>query len=299
MVAFSVAVIYDWVLSLGQEVDLIWNQRWSIITFLYLSVRYIGIPCSVISILLSLPTFPATDAVSIILCSVVDWMSLVVNAMLGVILITRLHAMCQESKMLIFLIVVFSAITIACTVITVILHKNIVGEAVIFSGNHHCKFDFQGHDQLLILKTWILGIVWETVTLCLAVWVTVKHFRRPSTGLITGDWFVVLMRAHILYFASFIVTSSLHLHHFFKVIKMSSTLGNQFYCCTVTYFGLMQLFVLGPRLILGVRELNAQRLNDFDERGTGPTIDFQTHVRISTSSDGQEGSECMTLATSP
>ncbi|KAG2087942.1 hypothetical protein BD769DRAFT_465029 [Suillus cothurnatus] len=43
IVAASVAVMYDWVLTLGQEVELIWRQRWSLMTFLYLSVRYAGI----------------------------------------------------------------------------------------------------------------------------------------------------------------------------------------------------------------------------------------------------------------
>ncbi|KAG2073078.1 hypothetical protein BDR04DRAFT_367627 [Suillus decipiens] len=47
MVAAGVVVAYDWVLTLGQEIELIWRQRWSIMTVLYLAIRYIGIPYSV------------------------------------------------------------------------------------------------------------------------------------------------------------------------------------------------------------------------------------------------------------
>ncbi|KAG1773458.1 hypothetical protein EDD22DRAFT_857673, partial [Suillus occidentalis] len=40
-------VVYDWVLTIGQEIELIWRQRWSLMSVLYLVIRYIGIPYSV------------------------------------------------------------------------------------------------------------------------------------------------------------------------------------------------------------------------------------------------------------
>ncbi|KAG1784841.1 uncharacterized protein HD556DRAFT_1425715, partial [Suillus plorans] len=40
-VAAGVVVVYDWVLTFGQE-----RQRWSLMTVLYLTIRYIGIPYS-------------------------------------------------------------------------------------------------------------------------------------------------------------------------------------------------------------------------------------------------------------
>lgn len=284
IVASVVAVIYDFVLSFGQEVDLIWNQRWSIVTFLYLSVRYVGIPYSVISILSSLSTFLVTDAGCIIMSSVVNWASFVVNAMLGVIMITRLHAMYQQSKrVLIFLVVTFLAVTIACAVMTGILDKNILGEELVLSGSYQCNFDYQGNAQILIPKTWILGTVWEVIALCLAAWVAVKHFRQqPPTGSIMGDCFAVLMKTHMLYFASFVASACFHLGYFTLGMQNSLSVGGQVYSGMLTFFGLVQLFVLGPRLILSVRELNARLLDDYDEGGTGPTIDFQMHVRTST-----------------
>ncbi|KAG1779003.1 hypothetical protein EV702DRAFT_1089394 [Suillus placidus] len=62
MVAAGVVVVYDWVLTLGQEIELIWRQRWSLMTVLYLVIRYIGIPYSVTSVLLGIPLVSATDA---------------------------------------------------------------------------------------------------------------------------------------------------------------------------------------------------------------------------------------------
>ncbi|KIK31574.1 hypothetical protein CY34DRAFT_19784 [Suillus luteus UH-Slu-Lm8-n1] len=50
-VAAGVVVVYDWVLTIGQEIELIWRQWWSLMTVLYLVIRYIGIPYSVAEVL--------------------------------------------------------------------------------------------------------------------------------------------------------------------------------------------------------------------------------------------------------
>ncbi|KAG2111989.1 uncharacterized protein F5147DRAFT_685241 [Suillus discolor] len=42
-------VVYDWVLTLGQEIELIWRRRWSLMIVLYLVIRYIGIPYFVVA----------------------------------------------------------------------------------------------------------------------------------------------------------------------------------------------------------------------------------------------------------
>ncbi|KIK47974.1 hypothetical protein CY34DRAFT_8622 [Suillus luteus UH-Slu-Lm8-n1] len=297
VVASSVAVIYDWVLSFGQEVDLIWSQRWSFMTFLYLSVRYIGIPYVTLSILLSLPTFSASDVLGtpslydfeqLVMNFALNWSSFIVNAMLGVIMIARLYAMHQKSKrVLIFVVVVFSAITIACGVFVGILDKNTSAEEIIFSGNYQCDFTIQESAQSLVPKTWVLGTVWEIVALFLAVWVGVKDFRsQPSTGSVMGDCLSVLMKTHMLYFASFVASSCFHLGDFSPKMENSSSVGGQVYDGSLMFWGLVQMFVLGPRLILSVRELNAPPLDDGpDEVGTSATINFQMQVRMSTSSD--------------
>jgi len=51
---------------------------------------------------------------------------------------------------------------------------------------------------------WVLGIVWEVLALCLAVWVAVKHFRELRQHSIRGiirDCFTVLIQTHVSYFA--------------------------------------------------------------------------------------------------
>jgi hypothetical protein len=77
---------------------------------------------------------------------------------------------------------------------------------MILSGMHTCYYFYEGDIQLLLPTFWILNTVWEVLALCLSVWIAVKHFRDlrrlgPSTGLMIGDCFRVLIQSHVLYFA--------------------------------------------------------------------------------------------------
>jgi len=53
-------------------------------------------------------------------------------------------------------------------------------------------------------ETWIFGSVWEVLSLCLSIWIAVKHFRelrQSSAGWNVEDYFTVLLKTHVLYFA--------------------------------------------------------------------------------------------------
>jgi hypothetical protein len=141
-----------------------------------------------------------------------------------VIMIARLHAMYQRSRsMLVCLVIIFLAVNISCEVIAAIVLKDTVAgkpylltwrtqfigwipEELILSGTYMCTFEYEGDVQLWTSMIWMLNVVWETLALCLSVWITVKHFRDlrrlgPSTRLTIGDCFRVLIKSHVLYFA--------------------------------------------------------------------------------------------------
>lgn len=62
VVAACTVVIYDWALTIGQEFELIWRQRWSLMTVLYLALRLAGILFCVLGILSTNPSISLTDA---------------------------------------------------------------------------------------------------------------------------------------------------------------------------------------------------------------------------------------------
>ncbi|KAG1834298.1 hypothetical protein DFJ58DRAFT_219122 [Suillus subalutaceus] len=230
-----------------------------------------------------------TDAVSLIISDGFDWMSDVVNVILGVIMVARLHAMYQRSrKVLIFLVVIFLAIRIANAVMAVIVTMHHSGEEYVLSGTYQCMIDYGGDSGFLGSMTWILDTVWEVVALCLAVWIAVKHFcelRQHSTRGIIGDCFTVLMKTHVSYFASFLALSCLQLGLFSPTLSANSySLGAQIYEGFAQIFEIMGLFVLGPRLILGVREYHAELVTNSDTATAMTSIAFEERVHVSTSS---------------
>ncbi|KAG1768865.1 hypothetical protein EDD22DRAFT_213920 [Suillus occidentalis] len=286
--AAAAVMIYNWVLTIGQEIELIWRQRWSLMTVLYL-IRYSGISFSVVNVLVYMPVVSLTVAVSNILNYAMSWTDVVMIAMLGVIMIARLLAMYQGSRtMLIFLVIIFLAVNIACVVLGAIALKSSRAEELILSGIHVCSFYVEGDVQLLTSIAWILITVWEILALCLSVWVAVKHFRDlrrlgPSTGSSMGDCFRVLIQSHVLYFASFAGVSC------FELINLSSSLSTSNSNGALTLDGVfgvllvVQTFVLGPRLILSVREHHAKLVASSDADASMTSIVFQGHVQISTS----------------
>ncbi|KAG1784714.1 uncharacterized protein HD556DRAFT_202471 [Suillus plorans] len=290
IVVSGIVVVYDWVLTLEQEVELIWRQRWSLMTVLYLVIRYIGIPYSVAKVLPSMIWVSLTDAVSNIMYYALHGTSMVVGVMLGVIMIARLHAMYQgSSAIFIFLVIIFLAVNIACGVIVAITLKDTVGEELIISGMYMCDYGYEGDTQLLVSMVWILITVWEVLALCLSVWIAVKHFydlRRlgPSTGSTIGDCFRVLMQSHVLYFASFICVSCLELTIPSMELMNQNSIGAQILYGALPILSVMQMFVLGPRLILSVREYHGELMEDSDAETSMNSIVFKERVHVSTSS---------------
>ncbi|KAG2356185.1 hypothetical protein BDR07DRAFT_472401 [Suillus spraguei] len=297
IVAASVGVIYDSALTFAREIELVWRQRWSLMTVLYLSLRYIGIVYAVISILVNLPTFPMTDTVSYIMIFAQSWIDVVVLATLHVIVIVRLHAMYQRSrKMLIFLVIIFLVVNIFGATCMATTLKHVSVEEVILSGTYQCTSELEVNDILPGAIYMILVIIWEILALCLAGWIAVKHFRDlprfgHSKGSIIGDCFRVLMTSHVVYFASFAHASFLAVSCFYVGAFLSPTisavpisLGGQIYTGVFHIFLLVQFFVLGPRLILSVRENHAHGVANFDAATGITSIMFQERVHVTTSS---------------
>lgn len=203
-------------------------------------------------------------------------------------MIARLYAMYQRSrKILVFLIAVFPTLTIVCGLLTVLAIRNFSWDELVLSGTHQCVYEVQENNQLelLLAGVWILRIVWEVIVLCLAVWIARKHFhemRRSSTGWSTGNCFMVLMKSHVLYFAAFAAVSCFSLGWLFPNIMGLPSVGTQIYYGILQIATFVQLFVLGPRLILSVRQYNA-KVTANAELGTGMTsIAFQALISAST-----------------
>ncbi|KAG1735631.1 uncharacterized protein EDB91DRAFT_1348292 [Suillus paluster] len=283
------AVVYDWVLSFEQELELVWRQRWSLMTVLYICVRYLGILYCVVDVLGNI-SVSITDAVSNLLYFTLIWMPVVVNTMLGVIMMTRIHAMYQQSrKMLIFLVVLLLASTIASGVMSVMEAIGASGVEAVLSGYHMCLSNIPDTEEInLSHEVFIPTTVWDMLALILAVWIVVKHvyeLRQSSTRFTFADCFMVLIQSHVLYFVAVVTVSCLNLSLLSPYILYSASVGSDIDTFILHIAKVVQMFVLGPRLILSVREYYAKLVTRSDE-GTGvTTIAFQERGQVSTGGD--------------
>ncbi|KAG2035162.1 hypothetical protein BDR03DRAFT_544704 [Suillus americanus] len=284
IVASLTAVIYDWVLTFAQEFELIWRQRCSLMNILYVCVRYTGILFSIVYILADFQV-SITDAVGNTIWFIQAWTPTIINAMLGVIMTTRIHAMYQGSKrILIFLLVVLLACTIASVAMTVIGNIGVSGVENILSGEQQCSENMSTEDKRLNAETAVPTTVWEILALCLAIWIAIKHFRelqKSPIGANIRDCFTVLMKSHMLYFVTFVVVSCFNLGTLSPNLSPFSV-GVSFYYGIGEVAQVMQMFVLGPRLILSLREYHAQLVASSDEGTYFTTMDFHTHGHAST-----------------
>ncbi|KAG2346162.1 hypothetical protein BDR05DRAFT_1057796 [Suillus weaverae] len=200
---------------------------------------------------------------------------IIVNAMLGVVMMIRIYAMYQRSqKVLIFLVVVLLASTITSGIITVV--ANIGASAEDYATCILNKIDIVQID--LGYESLISTTIWEILAFVLAVWIVTKHLRELRqfpTGSTIGDCFTALTQSHAFYFAAFAVVACFNLGSLSRNIMFSSSVGSALYSAILQIAQVLQMFVLGPRLILSIREFHAKLVARSDE-GTGMTsIYFQ------------------------
>ncbi|KAG2033542.1 hypothetical protein BDR03DRAFT_967183 [Suillus americanus] len=290
-VASSTAVIYNWALTFGQEFELVWSQRWSFITILYLGVRCLGvIYCSTI-ILFNVPTVSVNDVGCKILGRLYIWTPVVTIVTLGVVMIIRIYAMYQGSrKILIFLAVILLTLSITTGVLLAIVDSYSRSEEFVLSGIYQCmNYSTEENTPLLIGFYWeyVTGLIWEALALSFAVWIVIKHFRelQRRSRWNTKDCFTVLIKTHVFYFAAFAVTSLFTFGSLCINLSNPSSVGVQIYDGISQTVIVVQLFVLGPRLILDVRAHHAWLLADSDEGTAMTTIAFQEGISELTDSD--------------
>lgn len=186
-------------------------------------------------------------------------------------------------KMLVFLVVFCLAVNVTCAVITA--SSRISGVEIVLSGTYQCGFT--GGSQRLTTDTWILTTAWEVTTLCLAVWIVAKYLRelqQPLARLTLGNYFRVLIETHVFYFAAYAAVACLNLGSLSPNIGDSSALGVYVYNGILQIAQVVQMFILGPRLILSVRKYHAKAMIDSYEGTDTSIIAFQELTHKSTDS---------------
>ncbi|KAN0082464.1 hypothetical protein V8E55_008259 [Tylopilus felleus] len=117
--AVMTAVIYDYVLVFPREVNYVWLRSWTVVSTLFVVVRYIGLSL-VIILALGIPPFVSgTVKVSTALYLVAVWEGPIFFAAVDLIMILRVYAMWNQSKkILYFLLFIYVPHVITSFVLT-------------------------------------------------------------------------------------------------------------------------------------------------------------------------------------
>ncbi|KAG1841779.1 hypothetical protein F4604DRAFT_335112 [Suillus subluteus] len=270
--ASSTVVLYDYALTFGQEFELILSQRWSFMTFLYICVRCIGILFAIISVLWNFPTILITNVVRVMLWYIQAWIPIVVNAMLGVIMIARINAMYRRSKkLLIFLVVALLTSTITSGVLMVIGTRGVsTQETTLSAGYYICIIEFDTSMINLDYESLLSTAAWEILALSLAVWNVIQYFREQQQLPTGSNILRILIESHAFYFLAFAAVACFQLGALSPNITNSLSTGNAIYFGVWSIVDALQMFVLGSRLILSVREHN-DKVKAGADGGTGTT----------------------------
>ncbi|KAG2041312.1 hypothetical protein BDR03DRAFT_946184 [Suillus americanus] len=212
--------------------------------------------------------------------------------MLGVIMTARINAMYQGStNLFIFLVVALLASTIASGVMMVIANLGVSGQEAVLSGYHTCITKIDADMMYLTYESVISTAVWEILALFLAVWIVIKHFRQSPAGSTIGDCFTILLESHTFYFLAFAIMTCFTLGSLSSNITNSSPMERDIYFGVWAIAQMLQMFVLGPRLILSVRKSHA-KLMARANGGTGMTsIAFHAGGDVLTGGNASTGGD--------
>ncbi|KAG2032794.1 hypothetical protein BDR03DRAFT_969191 [Suillus americanus] len=204
-------------------------------------------------------------------------------------MIARINAMYLGSKvLLIFLVVALLACTIASGVMVVIGNLGVSVQEAVFSGYHNCVPDIDPYMMGLTFESLISTAVWEILALFLTVCIVIRHIReqrQSPTGSTIGDCFGILIESHTFYFLAFASVTCFMLGSLSPKITETLSTGSAIYAGVLSIAQMLQMFVLGPRLILSIREYHAKLVARADG-GTGMTsVIFQAGVDALTCGD--------------
>ncbi|KAG2125698.1 hypothetical protein DEU56DRAFT_916431 [Suillus clintonianus] len=191
----------------------------------------------------------------------------------------------RSTKILIFLIVSFLPFTAFNIVLAVWESTEMSWEELVISGTYQCTST--GSNSLMPAVGYILGAIWESITLCLAIRIFVIHFRelqRTSTGWTFENCITVLMKTHVFYFAGYAAASFITISFLSPTTVELSPVGSGIYYGVLTIIEVMQMFVLGPRLILSIRQYHAELVADSGAGTAMTSLAFQERVHMATSS---------------
>ncbi|KAG1755261.1 uncharacterized protein EDB91DRAFT_1098003 [Suillus paluster] len=266
----SVVVTYDFLLLLGREVDLVWKRSWTLMSSLYVVVRYLGLALAMIDSFCKLhiprsmiPGFHNVQGGGVVNMSsetclwtlqLLNWGNyLFIIAMEG-IMILRIYAMYGQSRLILgVLLVLFLSVMALALAIGIRYygpHSGLIIAQFNVLNTNFC-LDALGADPMFFVYASIPSVFFDALLVVLAITRLVKHTIQMNEA--TGRWRMnqcmkMIVRDSVLYFVLNLAYRVLNLIPLANIPAVCTSLAELF--CAI------EPYVLAPRLVINFREYN-------------------------------------------
>ncbi|KAF8837583.1 hypothetical protein BDN67DRAFT_178117 [Paxillus ammoniavirescens] len=279
-VAAITTVSYDYLLMFGREVEYIWRRPRSLMSCLYITVRYLGIVLAITNALWG-STIDMPELVRIDTFKFMNWGSYVYTLAVEVTMILRTCAMYNQSRRLrYFLLVLFIPVVVVEFVLSVLYfgpNNGMHVTEIALPGTEVCASNFSLSPRLYICFS-LPGIVFDGILAIFAIARAIPYMQRSPGGCRTNVCMQVLARDSVFYFLGNFAYRSFNLIPLTSLPSSYQTIGQVF--CSV------EPFVVPPRLVLSFRSCFAKLVAESEAGSQLETILFQP------GSDRPEGSRC-------
>ncbi|OJA09939.1 hypothetical protein AZE42_10929 [Rhizopogon vesiculosus] len=267
-------ISYEYLLLLEKEVKYVWKKRWSLMTCLYIVVRYLGLVlallCGIWGGLMYMPVTPYVRSYDIAI--IIEWgfsvyllfsegksfiaetSSCSTEFASAAVLIWRLYALYNKSKRLLFvllgLLLPIVAISIVSDVYTYSRRSAFSVEEIVLPNAKFCTLSFHVSNWPVINA--IIIVCYDVLLIVLAAAILKKHLKqrrnikaRPNSSMI------MIVQYHIITFV-------LNLAN--QIVKVMLVRGSDFPTSVTTLLELFMdtaPFIIAPRLIISIWDMHA------------------------------------------
>ncbi|KAH7907907.1 hypothetical protein BJ138DRAFT_1128829 [Hygrophoropsis aurantiaca] len=291
IVAAGALVAYDQVLTFSQEVDLIWNRKWSFMTALYLIARYFG-SLSAIGNAVWYTYINLTYSVNVNMYLAVNWANNIFVLAMQAVLVIRIYALFDQSKAVLIVLATCYALQAITGIVfagfslnTWITHEYIVALGPAYGSVGQIPILNPSVFRLPVQDCAFPPVVFDTVLLFFALWAFVKHALEGKR--VDGGWSVnVLVRTlvadHLMYFVCYLTWLSLNL-----AINYMTT-GYIQLVDILNVFNALAI-LSGPRMVISLRAMeNQTRREGGTWEGELSTVCFDTREPLARSQSVME-----------
>lgn len=269
-VALFTVMSYEYLLLLDKEIKYVWQRPWSVMSCLYLVVRYLGLSLAITwgcwGGMFYIPESPCYDILvvlewgaSIYFCfaegkSCSQHLSVRTDFSSTAILIWRLYALCNQSKLLLYVLVGSFLPIVAVLIGTDIYlysrpHAFSVKELVT-PNTKYCTFSFN-IGPMPAIYTSIPIVCYDAFLVILAAATLVRHLKEQREYRMRPNAYVVMIvRYHIIYFVLNLTNQVMMVILWAHIPTPAMNLSE--------LFSDTMPFILAPRLIISIWDTHAQ-----------------------------------------